>query len=282
MSRDHRQQRRRQRQRQRRGGTVGYEPVGTVQLPGIMGWFQRNPRIFYVGGIAVMVLSLGAVFFGTQGGQRSGSTPSDQDSADEEQVEATPTVEASPTVEAEPTEDPIQRVYRAAPSFDIDPSHSFEAVIRTEKGVIRLQLLPDQAPGYVNNFVFLARNRFYDGLTFHRVVPGFVAQAGDPTATGFSGAGYDLPEEKNDVPFDAGAISMAKQNPASDLVNGGQFFITLEPQPALAENFTVFGRVVEGMGVLRALSARDAGSNQSPGDRILSIEILEDGSSDGT
>jgi cyclophilin family peptidyl-prolyl cis-trans isomerase len=281
MSRDRRQQRRRQRQRQRRRGTVGYEPVGTVQLPGIMGWFQRNPRLFYVGGIAVMVLSLGAVFFGTQGGRHSASTP-DQDSADEEQVEATPTVEASPTVEAEPTEDPIQRVYSAAPSFDIDPSHSFEAVIRTERGVIRLQLLPDEAPGYVNNFVFLARNRFYDGLMFHRVVPGFVAQAGDPTATGFSGAGYDLPEEKNDVPFDAGAISMAKQNPASGLVNGGQFFITLEPQPALAENFTVFGRVVEGMDVLRALSARDPGSDQSPGDRILSIEIIEDGSSDGT
>ena len=279
MNRDRRQQRRRQRQRQRRGGTVGYEPVGTVQLPGIMGWFQRNPRIFYVGGIAVMVLSLGAVFFGTQGGR---SAAPDQDSVDEEQVEATPTVEASPTVEAEPTEDPIQRVYRAAPAFDIDPSHSFEAVIRTEKGVIRLQLLPDEAPGYVNNFVFLARNRFYDGLTFHRVVPGFVAQAGDPTATGFSGAGYDLPEEKNHVPFDAGAISMAKQNPASDLVNGGQFFITLEPQPALAENFTVFGRVVEGMEVLRALSARDPGAAQPPGDRILSIEILEDGSGDGT
>ena len=281
MSRDRRQQGRRQRQRRRRRDGVGYEPVGTVRLPGIMGWFQRNPRIFYVGGIAVMVLSLGAVFFGTQGGRPSGST-ADQDSADEEQVEATPTAEPSPTVQAEPTEDPIRRVYSAAPPFDIDPSHSFEAVIRTEKGVIRLQLLPDDAPGYVNNFVFLARNRFYDGLTFHRVVPGFVAQAGDPTATGFSGAGYDLPEEKNGVAFNAGAISMAKQNPASDLVNGGQFFITLEPQPALAENFTVFGRVVEGMDVLRALSARDPGSDQSPGDRILTIEILEDGSSDGT
>ena len=267
MSRDRRQRRRVRRSRR---GRPGYEPVGNVRMPGVMGWFQRNPRLFYVGGIAVMVLSLGAVFFGTQAGSGGArNTPSDAASAEDGQTDQTPTPEASPTTGATPS-DEIQRVYSAPPAMTIDTSHSFQAVIRTEKGEIRLELLPQEAPGFVNNFVFLARNRFYDGLTFHRVVPGFVAQAGDPTATGFGDAGYDLPDERNRLRFEAGVISMAK---AGDRVSSSQFFITLEPAAHLNADFTVFGRVVEGMDVLRALTARQPG--EPPGARILSIEIIE-------
>src|SRR5439155_23767409 len=113
-----------------------------------------------------------------------------------------------------------------------------------EKGDFRVQLLPDKAPGYVNNFVFLAKNRFYDGLTFHRVVSGFVAQAGDPLGNGTGGPGYTLTQERNDVQFDAGIISMASSSAG---VSGSQFFITLQPHPELEPSFSAFGRVVDGM-----------------------------------
>ena len=251
-----------------------------MRLPGIMGWFQGNPRIFYVGGIAVMVLSLGAVFFGTQTGRQTAipDTPTADEGDEADQIADTPTPPPVPSPAAEPTpDDSIQRFYSAPPPLEIDPTHTFSAVIRTEKGNIRLELLPGEALGFVNNFVFLARNDFYDGLTFHRVVPGFVAQAGDPTATGFGGAGYTLPEDTNDLAFEAGVISMAKQDPGGEHVDGAQFFITLDPQPALADNFTVFGRVTEGLAVLRALQERDpAAPGEPPGDRILDIEIIED------
>ncbi len=283
MGSERRQQRRRERQRSRRGGRqqqqVTYEPIGKMKLPGIMGWFQGNPRFFYVGGIAVMVLSLGAIFFGSQGGIHSG-----QPTVDDIAGTATPAptstaaaAEADATTEPAATDQSIQRVYAAPPAFEIDVTNSYEVVILTEKGEIRIELLPEEAPGYVNNFVFLARNNFYDGLVFHRVVEGFVAQAGDPTATGFTGSGYVLEEETNDLQFDAGVLAMAK---AGSSVNGSQFFITLEPAPHLNGQFTVFGRVTEGMDVVRALTKRNPGDDQPPGDRIISIEVLENGEAD--
>ena len=178
--------------------------------------------------------------------------------------------------EGSPAAEPIVRVYDSQPPMEIDPTHRFEAVIYTDKGTIRLELLPQDAPGYVNNFVFLARNRFYDDLTFHRVIPGFVAQGGDPTGTGAGGPGYNLVEETNSINFDAGVISMAK----GATVSGSQFFITLDPAPHLNDGFAVFGRVIEGMDVLRALTARDPSQpNQPEPDRILRIEIIEDGAS---
>ena len=277
MGRERRQQRRRERQRSRRGGRqpqqATYEQIGKMKLPGIMGWFQGSPRFFYVGGIAVMVLSLGAIFFGSQSGIYSGQ-PTADDIAPIHTPAPTSTAAAT---EADATADPIQRVYSAAPAFEIDVTHSYEVVILTEKGEIRIELLPDEAPGYVNNFVFLARNNFYDGLTFHRVVDGFVAQAGDPTATGFTGSGYVLNEETNDLQFDAGVLSMAK---TGSIVNGSQFFITLKPTPHLNGQFTVFGRVTVGLDVVRALTRREPGGDQPPGDRIISMEVLEDGEAD--
>jgi peptidylprolyl isomerase len=290
VSNDRRRQRRQQRQRQRRDRGPSYEPAGPVRFPGVFGWLQRQQRTFYAVGILVMIASLGAVFFGSQLGVHSGgSDPSSnddppaaeatsEDSSHDAEVSATETAEASETPAAAETpsdgdeDEAIVRVYEAPPPMEIDPAGTFEAVIQTEKGVVRVELFAAEAPGYVNNFVFLARNRFYDGLTFHRVVPGFVAQAGDPTATGFSGSGYALEEEFNDLPFEEGVISMAK---GDGTVDGSQFFITLEPQPQLKDaGFTAFGRVIEGLDVLRALTARDPQQpGQPPGDRILSIEI---------
>ena len=259
----------------------------------MFGWLQRRQRLLYALGIIVLVVSLGAVFFGGQTGP-TGPTPSPQattapaddssgaaadDSADaaSDSAEAT----ATPDVAAEATATPDDaeadgRAYSAPPPLTIDPEGSYEAVIRTEKGNVRIELLPADAPGYVNNFVFLARDGFYDGITFHRVIPGFVAQAGDPTGTGFESSGYDLVEELNDLPFDEGVLSMAK---GGDDVSGSQFFITLAPTPHLEPaGFTVFGRVIEGLDVLRTLTPRDPSApGQPPGDRILGIDIIEGG-----
>ncbi len=234
-------------------------------MPGIMGWFQANPRIFYVGGIAVMLASLGAVFLGGLGG---GSHAAPDPTATAAPATAEPTVAASAT--AEPA-DQIVRSYVAAPPMEIDVANSFEAVIETENGEIRIELLPEEAPGYVNNFVFLARNDFYDGLTFHRVIAGFMAQGGDPEGQGFGGPGYSLVEEKNELDFGTGVLSMAK----SAGVSGSQFFITLAPTPFLEGDFTVFGRVTGGLDVLRQITIREPGTGQPPADLILDIEIIE-------
>ncbi|MBM4416293.1 MAG: peptidylprolyl isomerase [Chloroflexi bacterium] len=183
---------------------------------------------------------------------------------------ATATASASPAATGTPG---IVRSYAAAPALQIDAARQYEALIRTEKGDVRVQLLAGEAPQHVNNFVFLARNRFYEGLTFHRVIAGFVAQGGDPRGDGTAGPGYWLPVERNAVPMEAGALAMAK---TGEQVSGSQFFITLAPQPQLAEGFTVFGRVVEGFEVVRALTQREPQRpGQPPGDRILAIEISE-------
>ena len=125
----------------------------------------------------------------------------------------------------------------------------------------------------VNNFVFLARNNFYDGLTFHRVIEGFVAQGGDPTGVGMGGSGYQLTEEFNDIYLDReGLLSMAK-SPVG--VSGSQFFITLGPTPWLTGDFTVFGEVVDGMDVAHDIQVREPGSGQPEAEVIARIEIVE-------
>ena len=161
------------------------------------------------------------------------------------------------------------------PAMTIDPAKQYEAILQTEKGAIRIQLAAAQAPKTVNNFVFLARQGFYNNVTFHRVIPGFMAQTGDPTGTGSGGPGYKFedefsPELKHDS---EGIVSMANSGANT---NGSQFFITYSAQPQLDNKHTVFGKVIEGMDVAKAISARDPSDpNAKPGDRILSVEIVE-------
>ena len=269
MSDDRRQQRRRERQRQRRTQPRGpYQPANSnIELPGIFGWVQRNGRWFGLAAIVVMVLSLSSAFLFTQT-----QTSNQDDDPPTPTATASATATGTGTPSATGTSE-IQRRYSAPPPMQIDPRKAYEALIRTEKGDIRVELLPDVSPQHVNNFVFLARNRFYDGLTFHRVIRGFVAQGGDPAGTGSGGPGYMLPPENNDRPMEAGVISMAASAAG---VSGSQFFITLAPQPALEADFGVFGRVVEGMDVARALTERDPQQrNQPVPDRILKVEIIE-------
>ena len=164
--------------------------------------------------------------------------------------------------------------YDAPPPMTIDQSKSYTATFKTEKGDIVIELFDDQAPVTVNNFVFLAREGFYDNTTFHRVIANFMAQGGDPTGTGRGGPGYRFEDEfhsdlKHDKP---GVLSMANAGPNT---NGSQFFITHVPTPHLDGRHAVFGQVVEGMDVLMSISLRDPAGAVTEGDAIHTIEISE-------
>jgi cyclophilin family peptidyl-prolyl cis-trans isomerase len=177
------------------------------------------------------------------------------------------TAEAAPTVKA------LQ--YNAPPPMTIDASKQYFATVEMAKGgSFVIQLYPDKAPITVNNFVFLARAGFFDGVTFHRVIDGFMAQGGDPTGTGGGGPGYEFANENSDLTFDkAGVVAMA--NAGRD-TNGSQFFITFGPADYLNGDYTIFGQVTEGMDVVNVITRRDP--NQNPtfaGDAIKSITIEE-------
>lgn len=164
--------------------------------------------------------------------------------------------------------------YAQPPSLVIDPGKTYHARIRTDKGDITLRLFADKAPRTVNNFVFLAREHYYDGVIFHRVIDNFMAQTGDPTGTGTGGPGYSFADEFHpDLRHDGpGVLSMANAGPNT---NGSQFFLTHVATPWLDDKHSVFGRVVKGLEVLRSIPARDPGSPKAPAVSIQSIDIAE-------
>ncbi len=205
-------------------------------------------------GVVLMVAGISlAAFLPNTGGE-----------ADPDDLPVAP--EAEETVSAEPTEeadeaDVIVRNYQAA-DFVIEPeAELYTATISTSKGDIVIELFADIAPNTVNSFVFLAENRFFDGLVFHRVVDNFVVQGGDPTGTGRGGPGYITGDEPSDVRNEAGTIAMAKG--AGQPYFGSQFFINLKDNPALdfdagnRDSFYPFGRVIEGMDVVNAIVEGD-------------------------
>ncbi|MGZ3716161.1 MAG: peptidylprolyl isomerase, partial [Ktedonobacterales bacterium] len=168
------------------------------------------------------------------------------------------------------------RQFKTCPPFDIDASKQYTAIIHTEKGDILMQLYADKAPLAVNSFVFLARQGWFNGVTFHRVIPGYVAQAGDPSGTGSGGPGYYFKNEvRSDLSFDKpGVLGMANAGPDT---NGSQFFITYAPETKLDGSYTIFGQVLKGMDVVESLTARDPQQTPGlpPGDKILSVSIEE-------
>jgi len=147
--------------------------------------------------------------------------------------------------------------WNSPPEMQIDTDKIYTATVDTNKGVIELELYAKHAPKTVNNFVFLAKEGFYDGVSFHRVIPDFVIQGGDPTGTGMGGPGYQFEDEVRDNPLthERGVISMANAGPNT---NGSQFFITHSPQVHLNGRHTVFGKVVKGMDVVDKIQAGDA------------------------
>ncbi len=178
---------------------------------------------------------------------------------------------AAPTVETAP-----KKTYSERPPLTVDPTKNYTATITTPRGDIVIKLRPDLALETVNSFVFLAREGFYDGLTWHRVIPGFVAQGGDPLGDGTGGPGYTVPAEFTDqVLFDRkGLVAMARtpQDPNS---GGSQFFITLGPTENLNNQYTIFGEVVEGQDIVDGIPAREPVPGAPAGEQMLKVTISE-------
>lgn len=167
--------------------------------------------------------------------------------------------------------------YDAPPPMSIETTKQYFATFKMAKGgEFVVQLFPDKAPNTVNSFVFLAREGYFDGVTFHRVLEGFMAQGGDPTGTGSGGPGYEFAYEPNDLKFDKpGVMAMANTGPQTP-TNGSQFFITFDATPQLGDGYTIFGQVIEGMDVVNGLTRRDPQQNPSfEGDAIESVTITE-------
>lgn len=153
----------------------------------------------------------------------------------------------------------------APPSMQIDTSRNYAVSIATNRGTIELELYPQHAPTTVNNFVFLAQQGFYDGVTFHRVIADFMIQGGDPTGSGRGGPGYRFADELagNPLQHERGVISMANAGPNT---NGSQFFITHVATPHLDGRHTVFGKVTTGLDVVDAITQGDTMASVTVGD----------------
>lgn len=191
------------------------------------------------------------------------------------------TATAAPSDCPDPSGDapePTLKQYDAAPDMTIDAAKTYTALVKTVRGDFTINLRPDLAPQHVNSFVFLARDGYYNGVTFHRVLPGFVAQTGDPTGTGSGGPGYLLPAEFSDpsvAMFQRGTVGMARTTDPNSA--GSQWFVNFVATPNLDGAYTIFGEVTDGMDVVDCLTPRDPSSNPNaaPGDAIISIEITE-------
>jgi cyclophilin family peptidyl-prolyl cis-trans isomerase len=168
----------------------------------------------------------------------------------------------------------MQKQWSTPPKMEIDIKKAYSATLKTEKGDIVVRLFADKVPNTVNNFVFLARQGFYDNTIFHRVIDDFMAQGGDPTGTGRGGPGYRFSDEfHKDLRHDRpGILSMANAGPNT---NGSQFFITHVPTPWLDNKHSVFGEVINGMDVLLSIPSRDPMKVNSPAVKLLTVEIIE-------
>ena len=164
--------------------------------------------------------------------------------------------------------------YSSPPELTIDTGKTYKAVITTTKGEIALDLFASEVPNTVNNFVFLAREGFYDNVIFHRVIPGFMIQGGDPTGTGMGGPGYRFNDEPVRRSYVQGTLAMAN---AGANTNGSQFFI-MHADFALPPNYTIFGQATSGQDVVDAIATAPRGANDRPNEptQILSVEIIEE------
>ena len=237
----------------------------------MMGWMQRNTRWLFLAVILIFIISLGAGSLFSLNPPVPTPTPIPSGTATASST-ASATATGSPTATLDPS---IQRRYTAVPAMTIDPNKSYTAVLKLQSGgQVRIQLLPKDAPQAVNNFVFLARSRFYEGLRFHRVLD-FMAQGGDPLGNGTGGPGYSLPSERSALTFnDPGVVAMASSTAG---VSGSQFFITKIPAAYLnGGNYPIFGKVTQGLDIVQKITLRDPTKpNQPVGDVITGIEIIE-------
>ena len=296
----------RRQRRQERAGAQSVQKVSKYKPPFPLN-ILSSQITFYVIGLFAIIGSL-FFFFGS-------SITDDTQDANEDVIDITPEegAELDPDdPNATSTEEPEEiQQFGAQPPLTLEEGTDYVAVIETEQGEVRIDLLEEQSPIAVNNFVFLANEGFYDGQTFFRVIPDFLAQAGDPTGLGTGGPGYALntqatpategtpgaestvtatpsvtataaptatPERGENQPdLVEGIVAMAFDNRTGEL-SGSQFFIVLASELNLdKDEYLAFGEVLEGMEVLQALTARDPQTNPDapPGDEIVSIRIVE-------
>ncbi len=215
---------------------------------------------------SILLLALVALLAGSCSSNSESPTPTPASTP-----APTPVHTPIPTKTPYPT--PTIKHYSAPPPMVIDTSKNYTAIIETEKGNITLELFAKDVPVTVNNFVFLAREGFYDYCTFHRVIEDFMAQGGDPTGTGAGNPGYYIPNEITQHTHVTGALSMAN---AGANTNGCQFFICYADQHYLDGSYSVFGQLISGMDVLESLTPRDPRYSPSyQGDTIIRITIVE-------
>jgi len=234
---------------------------------------KRTERVIqWTGGGVIFLVVIGLIWYFVQ---NSASTKTETS-----QLQEIPTSVVVPTEggSSAVATQPAPKHYDAYPPMTIDPAKKYLATVKmTKGGEFVIQLFPDKAPKTVNSFVFLARDHYFDGVTFHRVLEGFMAQGGDPTGTGTGGPGYQFEYEPNDLKFDkAGVVAMANTG-AGTPTNGSQFFITFVPTPQLDGGYTIFGQVISGMDVVNGITRRDPQQNPGfPGDAMESVTITEE------
>ena len=230
---------------------------GQAPRHGPFGIFS-NIKLFYIIGAIIMVGSVAPLSICVGNRSQPSATPTP-----EATVETTATAEATPSA----TETPfVVKHYSAPPPMTIDPAKSYSATIRTDKGSFRVELFAKDVPNTVNNFVFLAREGFYNDVPFHYVQPDFSVMTGDPTGTGTGGPGYQIAKEPNSQPFVAGTLGGVAAT-GEEMANGSQFFIALTASKLFEKGVCwPFGKVVEGLDVVRQIAQ---------GDKILSVEITE-------
>lgn len=228
----------------------------------IRGPSLKNPAVMVGLGAVAVALALLLAMLATRKPQTADDGAASGTPAADAAGTAAPTAAAADAPADAPTEAAPAGAFTAPEDQKLDPTgKAYFATIKTAKGDIRMQLFPDVAPKHVNSFIFLARQGFYDGLTFHRVEPGFVIQGGDPAGNGTGGPGYSVDGEfnsDNPVPHRAGTLAMARSSDPNSA--GSQFYIVLEDGPAptsLDGQYTVFGHVLTGMDVVRQIAIGD-------------------------
>lgn len=223
-----------------------------------------------------MLLALAAVAFVACGDDDDSASSATNTPARTAAVTAAPATNSCGDKTTVDNEEATVKKYDAEPAMTIDAAKTYIATVKTERGDFKIKLRPDLAPHHVNSFVFLARDGYFDHVTFHRVLPGFVAQTGDPTGTGGGGPGYLLNDEfTTAVQYTRGIVGMARTSANNSA--GSQWFVTYARASNLDGAYTIFGEVTEGMDVVDCITPRDPNQNPNaaPGDKIISITIDE-------
>ena len=230
--------------------------------------------------IMIAITILGLFFF-----KQDKNTTTDLDLTSQQLVEKDSTSPTTAVIESTTntdqninqteTQPPMNKTNLTRPEMTIDPNKEYIATMNTSQGVVKIKLFAQETPVTVNNFVYLAQNKFYDGLIFHRVIKDFMIQGGCPLGNGTGGPGYKFEDEQNSAPLVQGSLAMANSGPDT---NGSQFFIvTAAATPWLDGVHTHFGQVIEGMDVIMKIDTTPTGSNDKPTQNITinSVTISE-------